>query len=236
MSIFLLTKTIALQADTIVADRPGFSTGTYTVKPKNLNVEFGYNYTKNDETFPLFVLRRGLTNKLEFNIMYDGVYVKHNDTENFAWSSDLIIGVKYRLYKSELYNFTFMGLTSLPVGDSKSISLKNITPLAALLWDYTVSTDISLFGTLQGSTYYNNERIYDFQPAVGISLAITEKFSSYIEYYSIIPSSTHQDKQQIVDGGFTYLISDDIQFDINGGVGLNSISDDFIGFGVAIRF
>jgi len=31
----------------IVADRPGFSTGTYTVKPGKLNIELGYQYAFN---------------------------------------------------------------------------------------------------------------------------------------------------------------------------------------------
>jgi hypothetical protein len=38
----------ALAADEpIVADRPDFSTGTYTVKPGKLNVELGYQYAFN---------------------------------------------------------------------------------------------------------------------------------------------------------------------------------------------
>ena len=146
---FLFLGSVVLQSDIIVPDRPGFSTGTYTVQPKNINVELGYNYTKNDETLPLIVLRTGLTDKLELDIMYDGFDIKHNDQKKFTWSSDLIIGGKYRLLESELYNLIF--------------------------WDYTLFEDISLFGTLQGSTYYDIERVYDFQPAVGISFTHTDK-------------------------------------------------------------
>ena len=233
--VFVAISTIVLQADVIIADRPGFSTGTYTVGQKNLNVELGYNYTKNDQTLPLAVLRTGITDRLEFDMMYDGIMIQNNNTTS-SWSSDVTIGVKYRLYESELYNLTFMALTSLPMGDNRSISSKNTTPLMALLWDYTVSMDISLFGTLQGSTYYDKEQIYDFQPAVGISMMHTKKLGSYIEYYSVIPSSKYQDNQQVIDGGIIYFISDDIQLDLNGGIGLNSVSDDFIGFGIAMQF
>ncbi len=242
----LLKKTVAVflfsgvllnvNAETIVPDRPGFSTGTYTVQPKKLNVEIGYNYTKNDQTLPLMVLRTGVTNKLELDVMYDGLDIKHNDQKEYTWSSDLIIGAKYRVYESELYNITLMGLSSLPVDSTHNLSFKNMTPLAAVLWDYTFSENIGLFGTLQGSTYYDNERIYDFQPAVGASFTHTDKLGSYIELYSVIPSSSTQDTQKIIDGGFTYLINDDIQIDLNGGIGLNQESDDFVGFGVAIQF
>ena len=236
MVLFLLSGFLGLCADTIVPDRPGFSTGTYTVQPGKLNVEIGYNYTKTDETLPLMVLRTGITEKLEFNLMYDGLDFKHSDQGSYTWSSDLIVGVKYRLYESDLYNFTFMGYTSLPVDNTQDISSESMTPLVAFLWDYTLSDTVGLCGTLQGSTYYDNERVYDFQPAVGISFAHTDKFSSYLELYSIIPSSTAQRGENVLDGALIYLLSDDVQIDINAGLGLDKYSDDFVGFGVAVQF
>jgi len=39
-----------------------------------------------------------------------------------------------------------------------------------------------------------------------------------------------------MDAGITYLLSNDIQLDINAGVGLNNYSNNFIGFGIASRF
>jgi hypothetical protein len=38
-------------------------------------------------------------------------------------------------------------------------------------------------------------------------------------------------------GGFTFLVSDNIQWDIRGGVGLNDEADDyFVGTGLSVRF
>lgn len=234
--IFFVLSCVDTQADTIIADRPGFSTGTYTVQPKKLNVELGYNYTKDTQTLPLVVLRTGITQKLEFDVMYDGLDINHNEQEKFTMSSDLIVGAKYRVYESDLYNITFMGLTSLPIGSDKSLTLRNMSPLLGVLWDYTLSAEVSLFGTIQGSTYYDNERVYDIQPAIGTSIAHTDKFGSFIELYSILPSSNQQNSELVLDGGFTYLLNNNIQIDINIGLGLNKTSDDFIGFGIATRF
>lgn len=233
----MLLGAAALMSDTLVPDRPGFSTGTYTVQPEKFNIELGYNYMESEETFPLIVLRTGITDKLEFDLMYDGVYVRRsNETNKIEWSSDLIVGMKYRLHESVLYNFTFMALTTLPVGDGRAVSSKNVVPLLALLWDYSISNEISLFGTLQGSTYYDNKRVFDLQPAMGISLAINEKFGCYIEHYSIIPLSSLPEKEHVIDGGITYLVGEDMQLDINAGLGLNSVSNDFVGFGVSFQF
>ena len=63
----------------IVADRPGFSTGTYTVKPGKLNTEFGYQYAfntdgvdRNTQTLPQLNVRVGLSPKAELNLLWDG--------------------------------------------------------------------------------------------------------------------------------------------------------------------
>jgi hypothetical protein len=42
--------------------------------------------------------------------------------------------------------------------------------------------------------------------------------------------------QNTINGGVTYLLTDDIQLDINAGVGLDSETDNFIGTGISIRF
>ena len=43
--------------------------------------------------------------------------------------------------------------------------------------------------------------------------------------------------QHYFDGGFTYSITNDIQWDIRGGKGLNAVADDyFAGTGLVLRF
>jgi len=43
--------------------------------------------------------------------------------------------------------------------------------------------------------------------------------------------------QHYFDGGLTYLISSDVQWDLRAGLGLNDAADDFfVGTGLSIRF
>ncbi|WP_457748887.1 transporter [Sulfurimonas sp.] len=237
--IVLITNN--MQAETVVADRPGFSTGTYSVQPGNFNIEMGYNYTfdtissKNDtQEFPLFELRTGITENIEFDILTDGWSTTKDFKEHST--SDITIGGKYRLVKNDRYNLTAMTLITLPTGSQSDFKIKNISPLIGLLWDYTLDETISFFGTFQASTYRDEKRIYDFQPAVGVTFTHTEKFASFIELYTIIPSSSIVPTEKVIDGGFTYLLKENIQLDINGGIGLNKDSEDFFGFGIAIGF
>lgn len=61
--------------DAIVPDRPGFSTGTQTVKPKMVNVELGYQYSYNNhtpqqssQTLPQMLLRTGISGNAEVDL------------------------------------------------------------------------------------------------------------------------------------------------------------------------
>ena len=228
----------------IVADRPGFSTGAYTVKPGKLNVELGYQYAFNKNssnqstpTLPLLALRAGLSPKIELDLLWDGWNMDHTDNQPSDTSTgDVSIGGKYRLHESTEYNLTLLGLLSLPTGSSPSTS-NNIDPLLGLLWDYYHSSLISLFGVVQTSSFkYDGNRVYDAQVAIGVSFSHTDHVGSFIEVYSILPSEERLDDEIAIDGGLTYLLSNDTQLDINVGAGLNDATSNFIGFGIASRF
>ena len=228
----------------IVADRPGFSTGTYTVKPGKLNVEVGYQYTFNrssvdqsTHTLPMLVLRTGLSPKIELDLFWDGWNIDHTDNQpSDSSTADVSIGGKYRIHESAAYNLTLLGLLSLPTGRAPSTS-DSIDPLVGLLWDYSYSSSISLFGVVQASSFkYEGNSVYDAQIATGISFSHTDRIGSFIEVYSILPFEKKLDDEVALDAGVTYLLNNDVQLDINVGVGLNNTTNNFIGFGIASRF
>jgi len=246
--IFLLLCAVHVNAfpddGPIVADRPGFSTGTYTVKPGKLNVELGYQYAFNTngidrstQTHPLLTLRTGLSSKAELNLLWDGWNIDDADNQDSNTSvADVSIGGKYRIHQSSKYNLTVLGLLSLPIGNSPSTS-DGVDPLLGLLWDYALSSQVSLFGVVQASSYkYEGDRVYDAQVAVGASFIHTDGIGTIIELYSILPSEVKIDNEIVLDGGITYLLNKDLELDINAGIGLNDSSNNFIGFGIASRF
>ncbi|MEP4485173.1 transporter [Marinobacter alexandrii] len=244
MGFIVLPASVFSDDGPISADRPGFSTGTYTVKPGNLNVEFGYQYAFNNhgvdtttQTAPQLDLRLGLSEKWELDVLWDGWNIGDADDQSSESSfADLSIGGKYRLQEAELYNLTLLGLVSLPVGSSPSTS-DNVDPLAGLLWDFSPADQVSVFGVVQSSSYkFENDRVYDAQLAVGASLSHNQSLSTFVEIYGIWPSESKLDEEITLDGGITFLWSKDIQLDINAGIGLNDESDSFVGFGMAARF
>jgi hypothetical protein len=227
----------------IVPDRPGFSTGTYTVEPGRLNVELGYQYAYNNDgqdrstqTFPLLTLRTGLSSKAELDLLWDGWNV--DDAEGQASDvsvSDVSIGGKYRIREGLAHNLTVLGLLSVPVGSTPSTS-DHVDPLLGLLWDRTLSDQTSLFGVVQASSFeFEGDRAFDAQLAIGASFSHSDRVGTFIEVYGIVPSKSALEDTVVLDGGITYLLNSDVQLDINAGVGLNESADTFIGFGLASR-
>ena len=81
LSLLCASLTVAAQeAGPISADRPGFSTSPTTVAPATLQIEGGYQYTRDrdgvdidDHTLPLLLLRVGLIDRLELQLSWAGV-------------------------------------------------------------------------------------------------------------------------------------------------------------------
>jgi hypothetical protein len=67
---------------------------------------------------------------------------------------------------------------------------------------------------------------------------VTEKIGFYIEYIGLYRDGLAVDSSlHFVDGGFTYLMDYNTQFDIRAGHGLNDASADFFGgVGLSKRF
>ncbi len=244
LMLFTLASAAHAQESPIVPDRPGFSTGTYTVEPGQFNIELGYQYAFNHsgadrstQTVPQLVFRAGVVSGLELDLLWNGWNLDDGDDRSSRTSvSDLAIGGKFRLSEHEQYNLTALGLLSLPVGNDPSTS-DQVDPTLGLLWDYSGSRRLSFFGVLQiTSTRVQDKREFSGQFAAGASRSLTDRVGVFIEYFNDIPFDSEIDAQHAVDGGLTFLLNDDVQLDINAGTGLNSATDNFVGVGIAMRF
>ncbi len=235
--------------DPIVTDRPGFSTLTHTVKPGKINVELGYEYSSNNDRgvdqvtqmYPQLELRAGVTANTELSLYWTRLNTSvTNEQSSETTAADLSVGGKYRVHQSPEYNLTMLGWLSFHSGSSPSTS-DNIDPILALLWDYYLSSNVFLFGEVQGISYELenesiSERIYEAQLTIGSSFSHTDRLSSFIELYGTLPSSDNVAENLVLDGAFLYLLSKDVQIDFDAGVGLNSASNDFVGIGFSVRY
>lgn len=211
------------------ADRPGLATGTYTVSPGFVAVEMGYQATFSGEpagtnhSLPFLTFRTGLTQNLEFDIMWDGWTFQ----EPRSSTSDVKVGLKYRLRETEELNLSLFGTTSPDISDSTF----------ALLADFSLSEYVQFFGTAQIVTYQeNSQRNYALEHAFGASFTHSPKLATFVEWGSTIPLEADMQTDHTIDFGVTYMVGESTQIDINAGLGLTDSNSHFIGVGIAFQY
>ena len=235
-------------SEPIVTDRPDFTEASSTVGRRVAQLEMGYTYTYDEEagvvtkghSIPETLLRVGiLAEWLELRAGYN-----HSEESQVAGGAgafiggeeDVYLGLKIGLTPQEgiLPEMALVPQLHLPSGSEG---------LPGVNWLY--GWDVNDFISTAGSTQFNraidattNASYTEWIQTWTIGYSLADKLGAYTEWFALFPSSADTAKpEHYFDGGFTYLISNDIQWDIRGGVGLNDAADDyFVGTGLSIRF
>jgi len=243
-----------LEDDVIVTDRPDFTEASSTVGAGVIQVEAGYTYVYDSESGtstrlqswgePLF--RIGLHEDwLEFRLAVLPLEerVTSPGTSNTTNGvEDIFVGFKIGLTPQAglLPEMAIIPRILVPSGSS-SFGRDGVRP--GLNWIY--GWEINDWLSTAGSTQFNraidggtNEPYLFVAQSWTVAIALTEAWGIYAEWFALGRSGADTAQvQQFVNGGFTYLVNDDVQLDIRAGRGLNSAADDFfVGTGISMRF
>lgn len=234
----------------LVTDRPDFTEATSTVGRGVAQLEIGYTYFYDDDgvtttkihSYPETLLRYGMFAdwfelRLGWNYLNEEV-----GSVAMAGASDMYLGAKIGLTPQEgiLPEMALIPQMRLPTG-SDNFSADEMLP--GLNWNY--GWEINDFISTAGSTQFNREidnvtgnAYTGWAQSWTVAYSLTDRFGAYTEYFGLFP--THAETtlpENYFNGGFTFLVSDDIQWDIRGGTGLNDAAADyFLGTGLSIRF
>ncbi|GAB4116620.1 MAG: transporter [Sideroxydans sp.] len=221
----LLLAAPTLFAEPIVADRPGFTTGTHTVSPGHFNIELGLQAEAGSRTVPLSNVRIGLTPVAEFDLQWSGWNFANGSTT----VGDLTLGGKYRLHDAGDLKLSLLGLLTLPSGNGHPAGSR-AAPLAALLWNHQTT---GLFGMFQFASSNPGSLQTQWQTAIGASFSHNAQLGSYLELYNDHPLNQAGNDSFMVDGGFAWLLDERTQLDLHLDLDLNGTAADFIGVGFA---
>ncbi len=241
----------AASADPLSADRPGQSSPPNVVAPGAIQLEGGFAFERetaagssnaNTIRVPQGLLRVGVLPFLELRASADGfVFEDRAGASSRASASDFTLGSRARvLDQSGAIPATALefGL-SLPTG-SNSVTSDGVDPSGALLFEWALGARFALDLTVVlASTSLgvsDSRRAFSAEPALSLGAALTERASVFVEYYAVFVNRGLGD-QHSIDGGFAWLLGDDLQLDVSAGAGLNdSAPDFFVSAGVAWRF
>ena len=240
----------------LTTDRPDFTESATTVGRGVVQLEMGYLYGEDHENggdrvrnnaYPNSLLRVGLCRDwLEFRLgwaMLDQRTSGRGERSSNVGAQDMLLGVKLALteqcgWRPETAAILQM---TVPTGDSAYTADR---VLIGGVWIY--STDINDYWSIGGQTQLNQaidelDHVYtEFGQSAVTGITLTEKLSIFGEWFALIPHSalaSSADPVHYLDGGFTYLLSNNLQYDIWSGIGLNDeAADYFIGSGLSVRF
>jgi len=215
-----------------------------------LQIESGYTYSYNNDgggqsighSYPESLFRFGiLADWLEMRVATNYAQQRNRGVQ-VSGAEDLYLGFKIGLTPQEgiLPEMAFVPQMTVPTGKA-SLTAGEVLPGYNWLYGWDINDSISTAGstqlnrTLDGQT---RKSYTEFAQSWTIGYSLADKLGAYTEWFALFPSSADTEKpQHYFDGGFTYQFTNDIQWDIRGGVGLNEAADDyFVGSGLTIRF
>ena len=237
----------------LVSDRPDFTEASTTVGRGVTQLEMGYTLTGDNgggvrtrsHSFPELLARIGvLADWFELRVAYNNASLNENFnplTRSVTGGEDLYLGAKLALTKQfgVLPEMVLLPQMTVPTGDSEFTAGK-VLPGVNWLYGWDVLEWLSCGGSTQANLAVDdaNDDYLEFAQSFTIGYALTERLNAFTEWFMITPAGAIAARtQHYFDGGFTFSVTNDLQLDIRGGIGISGASDDFfVGSGLVVRF
>lgn len=235
----------------LITDRPDFTESSSTVGRGVAQLELGYTYaydTENgqgtrDQSIGQPLLRYGIFAEwLEFRIGLAPVEQQVAGSPSDQGIEDMYLGFKIGLTPQEGIRpeMALIPQATVPTGTG-GFEGDEMLPGVNWVYSWEINDWLGIAGSSQGNRALDevtNESYWEFAQSVTAAFGLTDELGFYTEWYAFFPSSADTARvEHYLNGGFTYLINNDVQFDISAGVGMNeAASDYFLGTGLSIRF
>lgn len=235
-------------------DRPDTTESPITVDAGHVQIEssfFDFGRTRQGGvteavfTYGAMNLKLGLLNNVDIQFVSDAyTEVRTKDhatdsTETVEGFSDLQVRLKINLWGNDggRTALAFFPFIKIPTGSD--LSNDNVEGGLILPFSVELTERLGLGLMLETDFVYDEEsRGYDaeFVHTAVLGFSLTEKWGAFVEYAGVTGSAAF-DYRATAIGGFTYAVTDDLQFDVGARVGLNEAAEDFGAFtGMSIRF
>lgn len=232
----------------LITDRPDQTESSSVVPHKSLQIETGFILANDADDltevtaidYNSTLLRYGLLESMELRLglafLGEKVKVKANDsTYSNNGFSPLYAGFKLQVARENgwMPEIAFIGGLFLPFSADEAFKPQNTGADFRFAFAHTLSDRFS-FGYNVGVQWEGDESIPIYTYTVALGIGITDWLGAYIEAFGDFPeegNSTH-----MADGGFTFLVLPNLQFDISGGIALNEEAlDNYFGVGLSYR-
>ena len=218
--------------------------------PGYVQFEFGWTHAEDDsdadvtlDSFPETLIRVGVASTLEFRFGFNGFFWEDIDgvgSNNGA--GDLGIGLKWKLWEETGWQpqAAILAGTSVPTGEAP-FSSERFDPAFRLACSHTLTETLALGYNLGGlwsteeDTMGDRDTTASITYSIVLGITLSEQLGTFIEFFGEAPTSEGNPANSF-DGGLTYLIADNLQIDLLGGIALSEAAVDwFVGAGLVWR-
>jgi len=218
----------------LVTDRPDQTESSSTVPAGSLQIESGIYLEYEDEEhpesqrllLPTSLFRYGINRRVELRLLnqYEQRRIANN---RFSGISDLEIGSKIQLLKrpENPTEIAFLSHLIVPTG-SQAISDKCLGTSSKLCLSHQMSETTAL-GYNVGYKYFGAGR-GDLTYSLSLGIRVNERAGLYVEPYGELVNM--EEAKLNCDAGFTYLATNNLQFDFSFGTGISRIMN-YLSFG-----
>ena len=224
-TLLICSQTFVGMSQEIVTDRPDQTESSSTVPSHDLQVESGIMIKISENKgsqeqqilLPTNLFRLGLTNGIELRLLSQ-FESTHGDFGRANGISDLEVGTKIQLYRKENVGFEAAFITHLvlPTGSSQ-LTNSTYASISKLSISHGLTENLSL-GYNFGYNYFGKHK-GDATYSLAIGYSLSDKVGVYFEPYGQLNGLNKWVSN--ANGGFTFLIQQNMQFDFSFGTGLN---------------
>ncbi len=240
----------------LITDRPDQTESSLVVQDGSYQLEVGWTFTRDHQNgvltkaheAPGSLLRVGLLPNVELRIGWTGFVTSETRAGSLEVNDDGIgdgeVGIKVHLAEEQgkRPEMALLLSTSLPIGDS-SLTSDRFDPSLRLAFShslsdrvgmgYNVGLNLESEAGVDGAVSTLSSAFY----TLALGFELSDRWGAFIELYGGVAVSASGDPTHSFDGGFTYLLRDNVQLDIAAGLGLSDAADDvFFGLGLSVRF
>ena len=251
-------QTVAEQEDTaasvapLVPDRPDFTEGSSTVGRGVFQIEFGYGFGSSrtdgghvrSHSLGEPLLRVGvLADWLELRVAASPVR-RRTESGGIAVSDtgmeDLYLGVKFALSEQDglLPATAILTQMTVPIG-SAGFSDDRTLPGVNFVYGWDVTDNLSLAGGSQVNQAVGDDSdLYaEWAQSVTAGVRLGPRIGVYGEWFGFFPSQpASAGSEHYFDTGLGWLVTNDLQWDIRIGFGLNEPAENVLfGTGMSVR-
>jgi hypothetical protein len=241
LTLFLTLPAFAFERE-LSPDRPDTTESPFTVEPGHFQIEAGlWSFAKDggNETWTLGEtnLKAGLCRNADLHLVLRPWIHEQADDGSAEGFGDIVVRLKYNLWGNDggKSAAALMPYVSVPTHTAVSTGEWEgglILPVAIELTDrLAVAFQVDASRAWDSDS---GEYDWDLLHSISLGISLTEDTGMFIEYVGVTGDGPYEAAGNV---GFTWAATENLQWDVAVGVGLNDAAEDFsIAQGVTFRF